>query len=254
MKRPRAVEAFAFLLILVVRPDAGQDDEKSEEERGGGGDAEGAVPCHPGMIPAPVSRFPAEAGSRRCPCRVPRATRGRGPRPQEPDGAPPGLGPRKERRRPLRDRGRLPRRRALRVAPRDRREVGVAELQRHGPRGGAPSSRATRRPPPPSRSASLPLGGAGREGRAGYVSSPPARRRRPGPVRLGGRRRRGRGPTSVSAQLPTVRRRSAGSAPSTSTSLSIPTARSFAAVTGPTPQSASTGSFREEPVHPLRGR
>src|SRR5438876_6690608 len=48
--------------------------------------------------------------------------------------------------------------------------------------------------------------------------------------------------TSHSPRLPTVRDRSSRSALRTSTSRAMPTARSFFAVTGPTPHSVSTGS------------
>ena len=51
---------------------------------------------------------------------------------------------------------------------------------------------------------------------------------------------------SQSVRLPTARWSTRGSAVRTSTSWTTPAARSRFAVTGPTPQSASTGSFRRK--------
>ena len=64
-----------------------------------------------------------------------------------------------------------------------------------------------------------------------------------GSARPRGRRCRRRAGAATRRQLPTASRSTSSSAVRTSTSRSMPRSRSRAAVTGPTPHSASTGSF-----------
>ena len=128
----------------------------------------------------------------------------------------------------------------LAVAAGDGGEVVVADLDRHGARvelalgaATAPCRAPCCRSPRGSR-----RGPSGRARTCSRCPTTSARARR----RPAGRRCRCASCCSQSASEPTVSRSTAGSAARTSTSLSMPRARSLRAVTGPTPHSASTGS------------
>ena len=152
-----------------------------------------------------------------------------------------GLGPLEQRHRARRDVVGSRASRMLRVAARDRREVRVAHLDRHGPaeqRLALQPRRVVARHLVDLRADLVEIGEVLRERVLGARRLRGAVRARPDDRRC---RRRAAAASRPGCRPP----RAAGRdlAVRTSTSRSMPRSRSRAAVTGPTPHSASTGSF-----------